>query len=481
MLGDDQPKQRVDAGVVDVDWQGLADLAAVAVEDDDAVAHGSAGELYLLRIVDSLRCRLVLASEARLAWAFDQHLDLLAEELLVVLFADRVLDRQQLIVAPPFDLVGHVVREMLRPFGPGPFAVLKNKTVFETLLSHQVAGQLKIFLGLAAEADDKVARHGRVGQPLANAIHHHQIFFDRVAPFHALQQPIRGGLDRHMQIFRALRQVADRFEQIVGHVLRVIRNELYSFDPVDLVQRVKQIAETRRFFSVAESIAVDRLAEQDDFFAAFVCELLGLGENLVRRTALLGAAHAGHDAVGAKLVAADLDTHISLKRCRPHRRVAQRVETFVAALDLIARAIFASEADFQLLASARFDLLDQLGHLVQLSWANDEVDVRSSLEDQLLVFLGHAAEHADDFVWVGFLGIFQPAQGAVDFVFGLCPHAASVEQNRIGVVRAVGQFVVVLAQAGHNELAIKHVHLATDRFDVKFFCHGFLNEMRFTL
>ena len=57
-----------------------------------------------------------------------------------------------------------------------------------------------------------------------------------------------------------------------------------------------------------------------------------------------------------------------------------------------------SEADFQLLPAAGGDLRDQRGHLVQLAGADDQVDVRRPLEDQLLVLLGHAAEHADDLV-----------------------------------------------------------------------------------
>ena len=76
------------------------------------------------------------------------------------------------------------------------------------------------------------------------------------------------------------------------------------------------------------------------------------------------------------------------------------------------------------------------GHLVQLAGADDQVDIRGSFENDALIFLGHAAEDADDFVWVLAFGVFEAAQGAVDFVFGVLADAACVEQDRVGVVRA---------------------------------------------
>ena len=45
MARDDFAEERVDVCIVDNDRQEVADLAAVAVEDDDPVAMGAAGEL----------------------------------------------------------------------------------------------------------------------------------------------------------------------------------------------------------------------------------------------------------------------------------------------------------------------------------------------------------------------------------------------------------------------------------------------------
>ena len=66
------------------------------------------------------------------------------------------------------------------------------------------------------------------------------------------------------------------------------------------------------------------------------------------------------------------------------------------------------------------------------------------------------------------LGVLEPAEGAVDFVFGVLADAARVEEDRVGVVRIVRELVALFAQAGDDELAVEHVHLAADGFDVEF-------------
>ena len=142
----------------------------------------------------------------------------------------------------------------------------------------------------------------------------------------------------------------------------------------------------------------------------------------------------------------------------------------MAALDLLAAAVLAAEADFHPLRARRAfgaNLAHERRHLVQLAGPDDEIDVRRPLEDDALVLLRHAAQDADDFVRVLALGVLEPAQCAVDLVLGVLPDAARVEQDRVGVVRAGRQLVTVLAQAGHDELAVELVHLAADGFDVE--------------
>ena len=157
---------------------------------------------------------------------------------------------------------------------------------------------------------------------------------------------------------------------------------------------------------------------------------------------------------------------------RPHLRIAVGIVAFEAAFDFVAAAGLAIEAYFQPLPAAGGDFFQQPRHLVQLTGADDQIDVRRPLEDQLLILLCHAAQHADDLMRVAIFGVLQPSQGAVDFVFGMLPHAAGVEQDRVGLGGRVDQFVALLAQRRHHQLAIEHVHLAADGFDVQTLGHG---------
>jgi hypothetical protein len=242
------------------------------------------------------------------------------------------------------------------------------------------------------------------------------------------------------------------------------------------VQGREQIAQPPASAGFFVSVAVNGLTEERDLSAAFGGELETLGDDRRRRSALFGAADTGDDAVRAELVAADHDADISLVLRGAHRGVTERIETFVAAFDLRAVAVFAAEADFHSL-SARgtfgSDFANERGHLMELAGADDEINVRSAFENDALMVLGHAAEDADYRIRMFALGVFQPAEGAVDFVFRVLADAARVEEDCVGIVRIVRQLVPIFAQAGDDELAIEFVHLAADGFDVEFHGDGF--------
>jgi hypothetical protein len=90
-------EERVGVGVVDDDGEEAADLARVAVEDDDAVAVGAAGELERAGFTwTSLSETRIRVSERRghvlLARAFDEHFHFLTQKRLVVFLTDVVLE-----------------------------------------------------------------------------------------------------------------------------------------------------------------------------------------------------------------------------------------------------------------------------------------------------------------------------------------------------------------------------------------------------
>ena len=154
----------------------------------------------------------------------------------------------------------------------------------------------------------------------------------------------------------------------------IVGDELDAVDAFDVVQRGEQVAKPPAAAGFFVAVAVDGLAEERDFAAAFGGELARLGDDRRRGAALLGAADAGDDAVRAELVAADHDADVRLVRRGSHRGVAERVEAFVAAFDLVAVAVFAAEADFHPLRARRAfgaNFANERGHLVQLAGADD--------------------------------------------------------------------------------------------------------------
>ena len=61
----------------------------------------------------------------------------------------------------------------------------------------------------------------------------------------------------------------------------------------------------------------------------------------------------------------------------------------------------------------------------------------------------------------------------------MLPHSAPIEQIQIRVRRLVRQRISLPPQRPDDELAIEHVHLATDGFDEEFFGHGvIIGEIR---
>ena len=72
-----------------------------AIEDNDPVACRAAGELHGRAIIALL--------SGRFARALDEDLNVTADERLVLLFTDRVLDRQEFLVPSALDRVWDVV------------------------------------------------------------------------------------------------------------------------------------------------------------------------------------------------------------------------------------------------------------------------------------------------------------------------------------------------------------------------------------
>ena len=151
-----------------------------------------------------------------------------------------------------------------------------------------------------------------------------------------------------------------------------------------------------------------------------------------------------------------------------------------AGRDFHARAVPPTQADGQFPFAVHAGVVDQRGNLRKLPGAHDQIHVRGPVKNQRLIFLGHAAHHADDLPRPAFFAVLQPPQLAVDFVLGMLADAARVEQHGVGFADVRRQFVALFAERPHDQFAVQHIHLAADGFDIELkimggfigFCHN---------
>ena len=183
------------------------------------------------------------------------------------------------------------------------------------------------------------------------------------------------------------------------------------------------------------------------------------------RPALLGAAGVGHDAEGAELVAAFLDGQERAtppvagmpaaagrtcsrpgNRCRPRPRRSR--------------------------APAR----QQLGQAMIGLRADDDVDERRALDQQLALGLGDAAGDRQQHVARRPLAprVAQPAQPAElgkDLLRGLLADVAGVQDDQIGIVGPRPRPIAVSCQRLRHTIGIVDVHLAAVGLDEEFLGH----------
>ena len=85
-------------------------------------------------------------------------------------------------------------------FVPGRGLYLKMKLFLNRASRTRSHRLLEILLRLAAEADDEIAGHGRVGHRRADPREHLAVLLDRVAALHPPQHRVRAALGRHVQV-----------------------------------------------------------------------------------------------------------------------------------------------------------------------------------------------------------------------------------------------------------------------------------------
>ncbi len=103
---------------------------------------------------------------------------------------------------------------------------------------------------------------------------------------------------------------------------------------------------------------------------------------------------------------------------------------------------------------------------MQLSRPHHKVDKRRSLENQLLVFLCHAAQDPDHLFGMVRLGMLQASQRTVDLVLGMLPDAARFEQDDIRVPQIWRESISSTPKTADDQFAVQNVHLTAHGLDV---------------
>ena len=284
---------------------------------------------------------------------------------------------------------------------------------------------LEVLFGLAGKPDDEVGgdRGVRDGRP--DPVDDAEIAFGAVRAAHRPQDPVRTGLQRHVQRRADIRRLGHRVDHVVGELGRMRRGEAHPLEAVDAPARAQQRREcaaiTRdRGIGERDAVGVDVLAEQRDLEDALIDQRLHLGQDVAGPAVDLLAAQRRHDAERAGVVAADRDRNPC--GVGGFARGRQRRREFLQRLD-----------DFDLGGVVVAGAVEQRRQRADVVGAEHDVHPRRPAQHRVAVLLGQATADGDLHVRIGLLARRQVAEVAVQLVVGVLPDRAGVEHDDVGV------------------------------------------------
>jgi hypothetical protein len=199
------------------------------------------------------------------------------------------------------------------------------------------------------------------------------------------------------------------------------------------------------------AVGVHVLAEEGHLEHTVGGEALDLGHELPEGTADLPAPDRRDDAVGAGVVATDLEGE-------PGRVVDLALDGQGGGEGL--RLVHGLVPDLGHRAARLPRGVQQLDGPVHVVGAHDDVDVTGPGLDEVAVLLGQAAAHDDLEPGPGVLLRLQVTELAVELVVGVLTDAAGVEDHHVGVVLGRGGHEAVGLQQPGEPLGVVLVHLA---------------------
>ena len=193
-------------------------------------------------------------------------------------------------------------------------------------------------------------------------------------------------------------------------------------NPLDAVNR-RDHFEQRAEVSVAETVRIDGLPEQHDFFHAARGQLANLAHQVRRWNRALAAARERHHAERAEFVASAHRGHVGAHAAA------------VVGRD-IGVSLGAIEPDIYGWIEA--GAADHLGQSAVAVRPRDHVEERRLLHDRDAIMLRHASEQPDFHLRPRILQARKLAQPMQHLLFGMLANRAGVEQDDVRILDAVG-------------------------------------------
>ena len=385
---------------------------------------------------------------------FKQDIDLAPDHRLL----GCALLRRDQGLQPLQPVIHHRIRQLwfFCSRGAGPGRILEGKCHAVAHRLDQIQCGDKIGLGLSRETDDEITRQQDIGTGGANPVDQGQIVRSGMLAVHRLEDAIRPGLHRQVQIGHQLRLCAMGGNQGVIHVVGMRCGIADALKPVDL----GQLADQRRQTARRPMPGIHILTQQSDFAHPGGHQIAGFLNDPRCGAADFAATGVGHNAKRTEFVAALL-----------HGQECSWPPGDFGAGGQMVKLVIRGEISIQRPLSLRH-LIHHRGQAVITLRADHQIDQRHPAQDLCPFGLCHTAGHAD--AQIGFGG-FQRAQPANvgKYLFGrFFADMAGVEQNQIGLFGHIGGDIALGAHGFGHALAVIDVHLTAIGLDEQFLGRG---------
>ena len=342
--------------------------------------------------------------------------------------------------------------------GPRPGTRRENEGVGAVVAGLRAYGQrvLEVLGRLAGEADDDVRGHSEIVDRLARRGEPFEVARCAIAAAHGAQHTVAARLEWQVELLAHLGRRRHGLDRLGPQVLRVRAGEADPPDSLDGTDRAQELGEERSPPRDVAAVGVDVLSEQRDLGDATARQQLDLGHDVVEWAAHLGAPHGGHDAKGARVVAAGLDVD--------PRRIGQLAHGAGTEQGVGARLGRRRVKDLHERAFGPRPL-EQTRRAGEVVRAKDHVDPADLLLNQLTVLLRQATADGDLQSGLRFDQLFEPAEGAVETLICVLPDAAGVEDDHVCVILGGDRRQALADQQPREPLGVVLVHLAPEGTD----------------